>query len=238
MKRNPRTLPSAHRLARSALNRILKPAVLAGDRCVRGNRRRRASLDSVLATMRQTCADMQDRTGRWVARGALKGLISPITMAESGSKYGISPAPRPHILFGNRIVWGLWRLAHVSTGIFEELARTTALLRVAQAQEAAPPHAAPHWVSYSGGAAIILTIVLLAVACGFAYAGRWLRVPIAVARPGAVAAGFMIAIWLMAIYTVIIATYIYGLQVNRPIPASSHPACASARSSMRWRPSS
>jgi hypothetical protein len=111
-------------------------------------------------------------------------------------------------------------LARISgTGIFEGLARADALLRIAQAQEAAPaPHAAPHWVSYSGGASIVLTIVLLAVAGGFAYAGRCLRVPVAVARPGPVAAGFMIAIWLMAIYTVVIATYVYGLQVKQAYP--------------------
>jgi autotransporter-associated beta strand protein len=60
--------------------------------------------------------------------------------------------------------------------------------------------------------------VLLAVAGGFAYAGRWLRVPVAVARPGPVAAGFMVAIWLMAIYTAVIATYVYGLQVKQAYP--------------------
>ncbi len=110
-------------------------------------------------------------------------------------------------------------MARISaTRIFEELARADALLRVAQAQEAAPPQPAPHWVSYSGGASIVLTIVLLAVAGGFAYAGKWLRVPVAVARPGPVAAGFMVAIWLMAIYTVVITTYVYGLQVKQAYP--------------------
>jgi hypothetical protein len=100
----------------------------------------------------------------------------------------------------------------------EELAPAAVLLRVAEAQEAAPLHGAPHWVSYSGGAAILLAIVLLAVAGGFAYAGKRLSAPFAVARPGGVAAGFMIAIWLLAIYTVVVATYVYGLQVKQAYP--------------------
>lgn len=70
-----------------------------------------------------------------------------------------------------------------------------ALLRLAQAQEAPPPRAAPHWIAHGGGAAILLAIVLLVAACGFAYAGKRLRAPLAIARPGGVAAGFMIAIW-------------------------------------------
>ena len=74
-------------------------------------------------------------------------------------------------------------------GITEGLARGDALLRIAQAQEAAsPPHAAAHWLSYSGGAAISLAIVLL------------------------------IAIWLLAIYTVVLATSVYGLQVKEAYP--------------------
>jgi hypothetical protein len=105
----------------------------------------------------------------------------------------------------------------METGIAEALPRG-ALLRVAQAQEAAPPHGAPHWVAYGGGEAILLAIALIAVAGGFAYAGGRLRAPLAVKRPGAVAAGFMIAIWLIAIYTVVIATHVYGLQVRQAYP--------------------
>jgi hypothetical protein len=75
-----------------------------------------------------------------------------------------------------------------------------------------------HWVSYSGSDAILLAIVLLAVAVGFAYAGKRLRVPLAVTRPGATVAGFMIAIWLLAIYNVIVATHVYGLQVRQAYP--------------------
>ena len=101
----------------------------------------------------------------------------------------------------------------------EDLTRADALIQLARAQEDAPlPHAAAHWVSYSDGAAICLTIVLLAVASGFAYAGRRLRVPLKVMRPEGAAAGFMIAIWLLAIYTDGITAFVYGLQVKEAYP--------------------
>ena len=104
--------------------------------------------------------------------------------------------------------------------VVEEFVRGGALVRVAQAEEAAPkpPHGTPHWVAYGAGEGILLAIVLLAVAGGFAYAGKRLRAPLAIARPGRVAAGFMIAIWLLAIYTFVIATYVYGLQVRAAYP--------------------
>ena len=101
----------------------------------------------------------------------------------------------------------------------EDLTRADALIQLAQNQGAAPlPHAAAHWVSYSGGAAIYLAIVLLVVASGFAYAGRRLRVPLKVIRPEGAAAGFMIAIWLLAIYTDGITAFVYGLQVKEAYP--------------------
>jgi hypothetical protein len=102
----------------------------------------------------------------------------------------------------------------------EGLARADALLWLAQAPGAAPPptSGAAHWVSYTGGAAILLAIVLILLAGGFAYAEKRLRAPLAVTHPGATAAGFMIAIWLLAIYTVIVATFVYGLQVREAYP--------------------
>ena len=104
-------------------------------------------------------------------------------------------------------------------GISEGLAHADALLRLAQAQGAAPPPYAPaSWVSYGGGEAILLAIVLLVVASGFAYAGKRLRAPLEVTRPGGTAAGFMIAIWLLAIYNVLVATFVYGLQVKQAYP--------------------
>jgi hypothetical protein len=102
--------------------------------------------------------------------------------------------------------------------ISEGLAHAGAPLRLAQAQGVAPPHAAAHWVSYSGGAAIYLATILLVVAGGFAYAGTRLRAPLKITPPGAAAAGFMIAIWLLAIYTAGVATVVYGLQVKQAYP--------------------
>jgi len=98
------------------------------------------------------------------------------------------------------------------------LAPADALLRVAQVRASAPPYAPASWVPYRGSQAILLAIVLVGVALGFAYAGRRLRTPLAVARPGGIAAGFMIAIWLLAIYNVLIATFVYGLQVKLAYP--------------------
>ena len=104
-------------------------------------------------------------------------------------------------------------------GISEGSARAGALLRLAQAQGAPPPPYSPaSWISYGGGEAILLAIVLLVVAGGFAYAGKRLRAPLEVTRPGGAAAGFMIAIWLLAIYTVLVATFVYGLQVKQAYP--------------------
>jgi hypothetical protein len=102
----------------------------------------------------------------------------------------------------------------------EASAPAGALLRLAQAQAAQPPppNAAAHWVSYGGDKAILLGVVLLVVASGFAYAGKRLRTPLEITRPGGAAAGFMIAIWLLAIYNSIVATSVYGLQVKQAYP--------------------
>ena len=105
-------------------------------------------------------------------------------------------------------------------GISEGVARADALLQLSQAQVAAPPpySPAPHWVSYGGVEAILLAIVLLVVAGGFAYAGKRLRAPLAITRPGGTVAGFMVAIWLLAIYTVCVAWLVYGLEVKQAYP--------------------
>ena len=102
----------------------------------------------------------------------------------------------------------------------EASAPAGALLRLAQAQAAQPPppNAAAHWVSYGGDEAILLAVVLLVVASGFVYAGKRLRTPLEITRPGGAAAGFMIAIWLLAIYNSIVATSVYGLQVKQAYP--------------------
>ena len=96
---------------------------------------------------------------------------------------------------------------------------THGLLRLAATQETAPsPHPWAHWVSYGGGGRIFLAVALLVAAGGFAYAGKRLRAPVGVSRPGATVAGFMIAIWLLTLYTVIVATHVYGLQVRQAYP--------------------
>jgi hypothetical protein len=101
----------------------------------------------------------------------------------------------------------------------EGLARADAHLWLAQAHGAAPaPYTPASWVSYGSGEAILLAIVLLVVAGGFACAGRRLRAPAGVARPRGIAAGFMIAIWLLAICDVVVATFVYGLQLKQAYP--------------------
>jgi hypothetical protein len=93
------------------------------------------------------------------------------------------------------------------------------LIQLAQAQEAAPPpHAAAHWVSYGSGEGILLAVGLLIVAGGFAYAGVGVRTPLRLTPPGRTVAGFMIAIWLLSIYSVLVSTHVYGLQVRQAYP--------------------
>jgi hypothetical protein len=73
--------------------------------------------------------------------------------------------------------------------VSEGLERADAFLRLTQAQGAAPYAPAAHWVSYGSDGAILLAIALLVVAGGFAYAGKRLRAPLGVTRPGSTAAG-------------------------------------------------
>jgi hypothetical protein len=80
------------------------------------------------------------------------------------------------------------------------------------------PYAPASWISYGGGEAVLLAIVLLVIASGFVYAGKRLQAPLRITQPGGVAAGFMVAIWLLAIYNVIVATFVYGLQVRQAYP--------------------
>jgi len=104
-------------------------------------------------------------------------------------------------------------------GLSSGLARADLLLRLVQAEGTAPrPQGAAHWVSYPGGEAILLAIALLVVAGGFVYAGIRLRAPLAVTPPGNTIAGFMIAIWLLASYMVLVATFVYGLEVRQAYP--------------------
>ena len=102
----------------------------------------------------------------------------------------------------------------------EGLARPDALLRLTQAPGAAPPpYSSAHWISYGGGEGILLAVVLLVVAGGFAYAGKRLRTPLRVTPPGGVVTAFMIAIWLLAICNMLVATFVYRLQVKQAYPS-------------------
>jgi hypothetical protein len=99
------------------------------------------------------------------------------------------------------------------------LARVDGLLRLAQVQGPAPrPYTPASWLPYGAGEAIMLAIVLLVAAGGFAYAGKRLRAPLEVVRPGRATAAFMIVIWLLAIYTFAIAMGVYGLQLKQAYP--------------------
>lgn len=77
--------------------------------------------------------------------------------------------------------------------------------------------AAPHdsWVSYGSSEAVVLAIVLAAVAGLFAYLGTRVRSPISVTRPGRTVGGFLIALWLLAIYTFLVAYYVTGVQLRQ-----------------------
>jgi hypothetical protein len=71
------------------------------------------------------------------------------------------------------------------------------------------------WVSYGSREAAVLAIVLAAVAGTFAYLGTRIRRPISVRRPGRTVSGFMIAIWLLAIYTFIVVLHVTSVQLRQ-----------------------
>jgi hypothetical protein len=107
--------------------------------------------------------------------------------------------------------------------MFARLAHADGLLTIAQAQEGAPPlpttgRGVELWVAYGGGDATVLAVVLLAVAGLFAFTGMRLKAPLAVAPPGRTAAAFMLAIWLLSIYDLCVATFVYGLQLKQVYP--------------------
>jgi hypothetical protein len=105
------------------------------------------------------------------------------------------------------------------SGVPGQLPRAGALAWLTDAGVVAPPAYSPaSWVSYDGDAAIVLAIVLLVVAGGFACAGRRLRTPLRVTQPGHTVAGFMIAIWLLAICDAGVALVVYGMQVKQFYP--------------------
>jgi hypothetical protein len=86
-----------------------------------------------------------------------------------------------------------------------------------------PPYSPPSWISYRGGEAIFLTIVLLVVACGFVYAGKRLHTPLRVAPPGSTVAWLLIAIWTLAVCTLGVAWSVYEVQLKEAYPSFVEP---------------
>jgi hypothetical protein len=71
------------------------------------------------------------------------------------------------------------------------------------------------WVSYAGGDAVVLAIILIALATALGYAGARLQNPIAVRRPGRTVSGFMLAIWALAICMFFVAVGAYATQLKQ-----------------------
>jgi hypothetical protein len=88
-----------------------------------------------------------------------------------------------------------------------------------------PSPVAPYgnWVSYAGGDAVLLAIVLIVLAAAFAYVGTRLRNPIGVQRPGATAGSLMIVIWLLAIATFVVALVVCAMQLKQAYPTFKPP---------------
>ena len=86
-----------------------------------------------------------------------------------------------------------------------------------------PPYSPPSWVSYGAGEATLLTIVLFFVACGFIYAGKRLHMPLMIVRPGTTVAWLLIAIWSLAVCTLGVAWFVYGLRLKEAYPSFVEP---------------
>ena len=81
-----------------------------------------------------------------------------------------------------------------------------------------PVHAS--WATYSPTDALLLALILVAIAAVLFWTGTRIRAPIAVARPGPVVTGFLIAIWVLSVATFFIATYAYGIAMRETVPGS------------------
>src|SRR5215469_1382930 len=104
------------------------------------------------------------------------------------------------------------------------LANPDALLQLAQAQGTMPPpYSPPSWVSYGGGEATLLTIVLLVVAFGFIYAGKRLQMPLRIVPTGSTVAWLLIAIWSLAVCTLGVAWSVYELRLREAYPSFVEP---------------
>jgi hypothetical protein len=76
-------------------------------------------------------------------------------------------------------------------------------------------HAYVGWDPYEGSDAVVLAIILIGLAAAFAYVGTRLQSPIGVRRPGRTVGGFMIAIWALAVCTVVVAIGAYAMQLKQ-----------------------
>jgi hypothetical protein len=95
------------------------------------------------------------------------------------------------------------------------LSFTTASAAKFRPEQVPPPFARYQWVSYAGGDASMLASVLIVTAAALAIAGTKLRTPLGVTRPGRTVSVFMIAIWLLAICTFLVALGATAVQLRQ-----------------------
>ncbi len=78
---------------------------------------------------------------------------------------------------------------------------------------ALPVHAS--WESYSPPSATVLALILLAIAVLLVWGATRIRTPIAPARPGWIVTSLLVAIWLLSIAMVLVASHVYGEQLRQ-----------------------
>jgi hypothetical protein len=71
------------------------------------------------------------------------------------------------------------------------------------------------WVIYSGGAEVVLIVVLAVAAAAVAYAGVRLPLPARLPRPGRAAKIIILAVWVLAIAALLVSVGAYEAQVYR-----------------------
>jgi hypothetical protein len=106
----------------------------------------------------------------------------------------------------------------------EGVARADALLRLAQVQGAAPPRYMPaSWVSYGGAEAILLAIVLLVGGRRICLCRQTAARPARDHPARRHCRRVHDRIWLLALYTAFVATFVYGLQIKQADPGFAAP---------------
>ncbi len=79
------------------------------------------------------------------------------------------------------------------------------------------------WVPYTGIESLLLAVVLFVIAILFAYFGMKLKEEIKVHKTGKLIAGFLIAMWCLAIAIFLVAAIVYGLQLIQQNPNHPNP---------------